>query len=140
MINTSIRKLINYGLECGLIEKEDACENTECEKAASTEYCNDIGQATKHLKTVADELCRSLGDFMDKLSEKGLFDTSVQDELTEEAAEGDEKEMPGLVDGILASISYLDVNKGSAEKVVEKAEAAKETNVSEILSGFSFLN
>ena len=23
MINTSIRKLINYGLECGLIEKED---------------------------------------------------------------------------------------------------------------------
>ena len=23
MINTSIRKLINYGLECGLIEKDD---------------------------------------------------------------------------------------------------------------------
>ena len=136
-LNEKIRELENAA---GLMEKSDYCENTDAEKAVTPENCNDIGQATKHLKTVADELCRSLGDFMDKLSERGLFDTSSQDASAESEDEIMQDNEISFVDVILSSISYLDENKASAEKAVEKSEAAKETDVSEILSGFSFLN
>ncbi len=133
-LNEKIRELENAGL---LIQQAAAQEAPSQESAALD--CADIGQATKHLKVVADELCRSLGDFMDKLSEKGLFDTADK-EITAEA-DNEEKidTVPDFVDGILASISYLSDSEVSVENVSASTETKENISVSDILSGYSFL-
>ena len=133
-LNIKIRELENAAR---LMEHSAVSENSSKSDSLSAEYCSDIGQATKHLKVVADELCRSLGDFMSKLNERGLFDF-VEEPEQEEAALPTE-EAVSLVDGILASISYLGKAESLYEKKEAKKEIVKETDVSEILSGYSFI-
>lgn len=134
-LNEKIRELENAAR---LMESTESEELPEASADTEGENLGDIGQATKHLKTVADELCRSLGDFIDKLSERGIFDKEqecVSEKETDEITA--ETEVMSLVDDILASISYL----GNSEtKAVEKpVEAEKKENISEILLGYSFL-
>lgn len=131
----SLNEKISELEAAGLIMQQKAVESEVSSQDAAMLDCADIGQATKHLKQVADELCRSLGDFMDKLSEKGLFDNREKESETEAAAEDNADEVLDLVGDILASISYL----GGEKQIVPKAQAKNITSVSDILSGFSFL-
>lgn len=133
-LNEKIRELEN----AGLLMKQNAAVEAEVKESAAVD-CADISLATKHLKLVADELCKSLGDFMDKLSEKGLFEAAEAVEDKESSAEAEQEEIVDFVDGILASISYLG---GEAPELTAevKAEPKESTSVSDILSGYSFLN
>lgn len=133
-LNEKIRELEN----AGLIMQQNEAETRSSQESAFD--CADIGQATKHLKVVADELCKSLGDFMEKLTEKGLFDTASQQEEAEPAAESNQEEVLSFVDGILASISYLGSKEADAAPAELKTEKDKEADISEFLSGLSFLN
>lgn len=136
-LNEKIRELENAAR---LMEQSAPCEKADEPQEAAGQGCGDIGQATMHLKTVADELCRSLGDFMDKLSEKGLFDGTVQDTREDEGSQdGEAPQEISLVDDILASIDYLGTQKAMLNKPAEEKEATKEKDVSDILSGYSFL-
>lgn len=132
-LNEKIRELEN----AGLIMQQKQTENAELKESNAFD-CADIGQATKHLKLVADELCKSLGDFMEKLSEKGLFDTASADVQAEPTEEEKQEEMLSLVEDILGSISYLGDN--TAVKAELAPEIKHSTSVSDILSGYSFLN
>lgn len=96
----------------------------------------DIGEATIHLKTVADELCRSLGEFMDKLDRKGLFENSESVCQIQECEEETQEE--SFVDGILSSISYLSNEDKSETCAVEKKQAEK--SLDDIFSSFGFIN
>ena len=131
-LNEKIRELENAA---SMLESPAVSESeTACDEPASESF-GDIGVATEHLRTVADELCRSLGDFMDKLSEKGLFE-KAEDEYTE-AEEISEEEEVSFVDGILASISYF--GDGASETKNEPEEKAQQVNISDLLSGCGFI-
>lgn len=115
------------------------------EAPAPLENMGDISDATKHLKAVADELCRSLGEFMDKLSSKGLFEKTEADLPVEETLDFVFDEEPeaekSLVDGILSSLSFLYEDKAEKSSVAEVNEVKREKDtVSDILAGLSFLN
>ena len=137
-LNEKIRELENAAR---LMDKVVPAESSDTESGITAESCEDIGLATKHLKSVADELCRSLGDFMDKLSEKGLFDASARSEQADVPAEQlKQEDVTGIVDGILASISYLGTQKPVGEGKEVKKEEVKATDVSQLLSGLSFIS
>lgn len=112
---------------------------------ASSENMDDISDATKHLKAVADELCRSLGEFMDKLSSKGLFEKTEyglsEGESLDLAPDAETEAEVSLVDGILSSLSFIYKGEAEGKPVAEAKEAEKEGDtVSSILGGLSFLN
>lgn len=137
-----------------IIELENAARLMEvdlvkCEAdesvSAPAENMSDIGDATRHLKSVADELCRSLGEFMEKLSRKGFFEKTEEILPEEEGFDFGLEEEPeiqeSLVDGILSSLSFLYEGEEKAEAVAEGKEIKKENDtVSDILGGLSFLN
>ncbi len=107
------------------------------------ENMSDINEATKHLKAVADELCRSLGEFMDKLSSKGLFEKTEEILPEEEGFDLNPEETveESLVDGILSSLSFLCEDKTEAKAAFEMQKVKEEKDtVSDILGGLSFLN
>ncbi len=135
-LNEKIRELENAAI---LIESSAISEADTSSDEVSSEYLSDIGPATKHLKTVADELCRSLGDFMEKLTEKGLFDKVQENDSETEEPEiiAEEKEV-SLVDGILSSIAYLDASVDKTETLTVKEKKSEGMNVSDLLSGCSF--
>lgn len=134
-LNEKIRELE----AAGLIMQQTAEEKEADVQQAAMLDCADIGQATKHLKVVADELCRSLGDFMDKLSEKGLFEAEEKLPEAEAQEEAVSEEVLDFVDGILASISYLGGEYSTEKEAAPKTQAKNITSVSDILSGYSFL-
>ncbi len=93
MINTSIRKLINYGLECGLIEKEDEIytlnrvlevlsldEYTEPETECEYESLEEI------LSGILD-FAVSKGLIEDDITSRDLFDTKVMSVLVPRPSE-----------------------------------------------------
>jgi hypothetical protein len=135
-----------------ILELENAARLMEVDLAVcgeeppvSAENMSDIGDATKHLKAVADELCRSLGEFMDKLSRKGLFEKADDDLASEESFDLSVEEEPAaeesLVDGILSSLSFLYEGKAEAKPAVEeKNDKMENDTVADILGGLSFLN
>lgn len=136
-LNEKIRELENAAR---LIENAPDVGCDAMGTSDAGEGFGDIGNATKHLKVVADELCRSLGDFLDKLSEKGLFDKT---EIAQEEAEEVQTDAPSVeqsfVDGILSSISYLGTPAEKTAGRNEKSQKAAASDVADILSGYSFL-
>lgn len=103
----------------------------------SGESVGDIRDATKHLKSVADELCRSLSGFIEKLTQRGLFDANKESReeitFTEETKESDK------VESILSVLSFLD--KDSEKKNDDKQnDQQKKDSVTSILDGLSFLS
>lgn len=134
-LNEKIRELENAAR---MIEYSSASQAEEAPAEPAAQSFGDIGDATKHLKNVADELCRSLGDFMDKLSEKGLFDKALQEEpFAEEEEVQQEPDKISFVDGILASISFLGTSE-KTEAPEEKTKTEEEKSISDLLSGFDF--
>ena len=138
-VNSLNEKIIELENAARLMEV-DLSVSDEAEDAPAAENMSDINDATKHLKSVADELCRSLGEFMEKLSSKGLFVKSeeIVSDVPADIEEAEETEEESLVDGILSSLSFLYEDK--TEKV-DAVVTAKEndTTISDILGGLSFL-
>ena len=99
---------------------------------ASVEEYTDIKDATRHLKEVADELCSSLGEFIEKLSQRGLYES---DSAAVYAAP--EPDRVNDVESILSSLSFL--SDAKAEKSTEVKNEGNGTKAEEILSGLSFL-
>ena len=137
-------KIVELENAARLMEVDLAVCGEEVNAPATLENMGDISDATVHLKAVADELCRSLGEFMEKLSRKGLFEKTEDDisseadiiSVTEEAS--DEK---SLVDGILSSLSFIFEDGAESDPVAEVKEAEKKSDtVTAILEVLSFLN
>lgn len=102
----------------------------------SGESVGDIRDATKHLKSVADELCRSLSGFIEKLTQRGLFDENCK--VREEASSCEKTEEADEVESILSVLSFLDKDSKN-EAVIEKNVQKKTDTAESILDGFSFL-
>ena len=93
MINTSIRKLINYGLECGLIEKEDEIYTINRvleilnldEYNAPAEECEyrDLEEILSEILAFAVET----GLIEDDITSRDLFDTKVMSALVPRPSE-----------------------------------------------------
>lgn len=137
-------KIVELENAARLIEADVAHADEEANVSQTKENMSDINDATKHLKAVADELCRSLGEFMDKLSRKGLFEKS-EDIISSDApvaiSNEDEPAEESLVDGILSSLSFIFEDKAENGVITEIEEVKKtEDTVSDILGGLSFLN
>ena len=73
MINIQIKKLINYALECGLIEADDVIYTTNriLEILCLDEYTE------PECECVCDSLDETLGAILDFATEKGLIDGSI---------------------------------------------------------------
>ena len=137
-------KIVELENAARLMEVDIACADEEVKDSEAKENMSDINDATKHLKAVADELRRSLGEFMDKLSRKGLFEKS-EDIISSDApvaiSNEDEPAEESLVDGILSSLSFIFEDKAENGVITEIEEVKKtEDTVSDILGGLSFLN
>ena len=93
MINTSIRKLINYGLECGLIEKEDEIYtiNRVLEILNLDEY-NEPAEECEYdgLEEILSEILAfavETGLIEDDITSRDLFDTKVMSALVPRPSE-----------------------------------------------------
>ncbi len=73
MINTSIKKLVSYGLECGLIEPADAVYTTNriLEILDLDEYTEPEGEC------VCESLEETLKEILDFAAEKGLIENDI---------------------------------------------------------------
>ncbi|MBQ4267833.1 MAG: galactose-1-phosphate uridylyltransferase, partial [Clostridia bacterium] len=93
MINTSIRKLINYGLECGLIEKEDEIYtiNRVLESLNLDEYNEPEGECEYgDLEEILSEILSfavETGLIEDDITSRDLFDTKVMSALVPRPSE-----------------------------------------------------
>ncbi len=93
MINTSIKKLINYGLECGLIEKEDVIYTTNriLEILNLSEYAEPDTEAEyEGLEEILAEILSfavSNGLIEDDITSRDLFDTKVMSALVPRPSE-----------------------------------------------------
>ena len=125
-------------------ELENAAMNRVCTEKAEADFeaaepvqdnLEGIGEATQHLKSVADEFSRSLGDFMDKLSEKGLFENEFQF-ICDEADEAEAEQQSDFVERVLSSISFSSENEKAA--VPENEVKLHQIDIDELLSGLDF--
>ena len=93
MINTSIRKLINYGLECGLIEKDDEIYtvNRILEILNLDEYNEPEGECEYgDLEEILSEILSfavETGLIEDDITSRDLFDTKVMSALVPRPSE-----------------------------------------------------
>lgn len=101
----------------------------------SGEGYTDIKDATQHLREVADELCSSLGDFIEKLSQRGLCDSDFTPSADISSAV--EEESPTDVESILSSIAFL--NEAETKTETDEKNQGSGTAVGDILSSLSFL-
>lgn len=114
---------------------------SDVNKVHFDEGCSgDISRATKHLKTVADELCRSLGEFIEKLSSKGLID-EVGADLQSESPEafGMTEDNGDFASDMFSSFGFVCDSDTEIKPAVTEVEVAADDLVSDILSGLSFL-
>ncbi len=145
-VNSLNEKIIELENAARLMEVDLIEDDVTEDAPASVENMNDINDATKHLKSVADELCRSLGEFMEKLSRKGLFvrleeSLPFEQDIIADIEKAEETEEKSLVDGILSSLSFLYEDKSVKADATPTAKAKdSDTTVSDILGGLSFLN
>ena len=137
-----------------------SCETTECvaeeskqETALLSEEngsASEINMATAKLRNVTDELCRSLNDFMDKLTENSIsvmFDIPCeaceQQECEEEIAVTDE-ECPAELDrvqNILGRVACAFVQESNVNeiKAQETSDSKRRNSVTDILNSASFV-
>ena len=106
------------------------------------ETVEEINEATNHLKNVADELCQSLRDFMERISEN-CCSVIIEDGAGEKEEEFDgAKFMAELEAEIYAKLGVEESDKEEAEAVAEEiaqpeAVKAEDDKVSSILSSVS---
>ena len=134
-------------LTAGELQIAETEEKTETSEFAPA---NEINEATDKLKNVTDELCRSLTDFIEKLSENSIsvmldipYEENSDDENYDIECEKDKQEEPfNKVESILSSVSSIftlaQKNETSAEN---KASVDMKANksIKDILNSASFI-
>lgn len=103
-------------------------ELTVVDKESRSETVSEINEATSHLKNVADELCQSLREFMERISENSI---SVVLEGNGEESEDDfdgEKLMAELEAEIYAKLGVEESEEVTEE---EPTEAVQDTSADE---------
>lgn len=146
-VENTVRKLNEKILElenaASLVEQNNgtAPVTPDINKACFDEnYSGDISRATKHLKTVADELCRSLGEFIEKLSRKGLIEEGEGLLQSEDYGTFDATDNTGdFTADMLSSFGFICDNSTEVRDTVGHEEGVADDPVSDILSGLSFL-
>lgn len=93
------------------------------------ETVEEINEATSHLKSVADELCQSLRDFMQRISENSCSVVIEGAENEDEEEFDSEKFMAELEAEIYAKLGVEETDK--AEEESETEEIAEETEKTE---------
>ena len=96
------------------------------------ETLSEINEATNHLKSVADELCESLREFMERISENSYSVVIGGDSTQCEESFDGEKLMAELEAEIYAKLGVEDT--AAEEKLVERAEPKEDPKVNSILS------
>lgn len=143
-LNGKIREL-EAAYEAALVTVEVVTPDT-FEEEEQVNPVSDINEATRKLRTVADELCKNLSDFMLRVTENsGVNSTAeAQDEIIpDEAVE--ELEIPaGKADRVseilkatdsFSCISSIEENAASAEEDPKK----EKRNILDVLGEMSFL-
>lgn len=115
-----------------LIKKLGELENASNEASPDDERhdtVSEINEATNHLKNVADELCRSLRDFIEKISENSFSVVlEGEDDVSDDVFDG-EKLMAEIEAEIYAKLGVGDISEETEEEPVaeETEEAQAET-------------
>ncbi len=152
-LNEKIRELEDLSaLHSQQETKAELCEKEE-ENDIAANPIDDINEATNHLRMVADELCRSLCDFMDRVSENTVSvviekqaseEEAAEEEITEasadEAIEAEEDEKEDRVSAILKSTGSFCCSCEITEEASAKEAVTEKKNILDVLSGASFLN
>ena len=93
MINKSIKKLVNYGVECGLIEQSDVVYTTnrileilQLDEYAEPAECCECDSLEETLKEILD-FAVSKGLISDDITSRDLFDTKVMSALVPRPSE-----------------------------------------------------
>lgn len=94
----------------------------------SEDPVSEINQATNHLKSVADELCSSLRDFIDRISENSY---SVVLEQKDEEKDFDGEKFMAELEAELYSKLGFDEKNGVTQAAEESLEEAAEETVEE---------
>ena len=141
-----LEKLTNVEVCCREIAETDSEDKIEPTDSASA---NEINIATDKLKNVTDELCRSLTDFIEKLSENSIsvmLDIPLEEHMEEASAFGigeeRQEEPPDKVQSILNSASSIFTQSKRNEKAVlteELSEIKDNKTITDILNSVSFI-
>lgn len=93
MINKSIKKLVNYGVECGLIEQSDVVYTTnrileilQLDEYAEPAECCECDSLEETLKEILD-FAVSKGLISDDITSRDLFDTKVMSAIVPRPSE-----------------------------------------------------
>lgn len=141
-LNEKICELENAASFIGDSCEADFVAGDSSSVTLSRESVGDISQATRQLKSVADELCKNLGDFIEKLARKGLCDEGKAEceaiEAFDFLYEAEEK-APDKVSQILSAMSFIEADRREI-KLPDENKTEKSKDVKEILSVLSFLD
>ncbi len=144
-LNSKIRELEEAyeAVSTPQVDGSDAVIEDETEEINPV---SDINEATRKLRSVADELCRNLSDFMVKVTENKTASENIEVQFEEEIAEEiRDIEAPTETEDKVASILKAADTFSCSVSCEEKAETEKEElkaekkNILDILGGASFL-
>ena len=137
------------GVERPMIEAEEKADASE-QMMEENDSAGEINMATAKLRNVTEELCRSLNDFMEKLSENSISvmldipcEESSEEEQSYEAVtcEGECVE-PDRVQSILDRVSCAFVQENKTyEKLADDNKREKKTGkaITDVLNSASFI-
>ncbi len=121
-------------------------DTTVIEETEEVNPVSDINEATRKLRSVADELCKNLSDFMVKVTENSIIAEGEELQAEEESADAfEEIEITAAQEDkvalILKATSSFSCSVSCEEKITaEKKEVKQEKkNILDILGGASFL-
>ncbi len=147
-LNSKIREL-EAAYEA--VSVPSVCADEAAEEETHTNPVSDINEATRKLRSVADELCRNLSDFMVKVTENNAVaenteiieqDVPVEETAETEAEAETETETEDKVSSILKAVnafsSTVSVEDEAVTGIIEEKKEKK--NILDILGGASFLN
>lgn len=144
-LNSKIRELEEAYEAVSVPSVNDNTDEIE-EIAEEINPVSDINEATRKLRSVADELCKNLSDFMVKVTENNVVIESEELHAEPESASSavEEIELVAVKDdkvtSILKAVSSFSCSISTEENCsVEKDEVKQEKNILDILGGASFL-
>ena len=137
-VNADLMKANTDLIESSKCESSEEAEN---ESAGDSLTVIEINAATSELKKVADDLCNSLRDFMDRIAENSIS-VVVENNENEAEEEFDAKSfMAALEAEIYAKLGVeADNDEVTVEVYTEEAGCDKVTSIMHQTSGFAFVS
>ncbi len=143
-LNSKIREL-EAAYEA--VSVPSVCADEAAEEETHMNPVSDINEATRKLRSVADELCRNLSDFMVKVTENNAVaenaeiieeDVPVEETAETEAEAETEDKVSSILKAVNAFSSTVSVEDEAVTGIIEEKKEKK--NILDILGGASFLN